>query len=126
MNNNTIIDSIEIRTQKPLELKRGPVDKPSDLYRLETWLTDTYTDDTGKTHTIVYAYEGMTVSVISSRELWMLLNPNDITNPDSWVRIGGVGVSDDNIIYDGGRAIESYTEEQKMDAGNAYGSGDPK
>lgn len=120
---NTIINSIEVRTQKPLEAKRGPVQKQSDLYNINTWLTDTYVDRNGKTQHIAYAYNGMVVSVISSRELWMLVDVNKITSVDGWVRIGGVG--DAGIIYDGGRAYEVYLSEQIMDAGDAFGSNNP-
>lgn len=122
---NTIINSIEVRTQKPLEAKRGPVNLQTELYNINTWLSDTYTDNNGKTQRVVYAYNGMIVPVISSRELWMLVDINKITSVDGWVRIGGVGVGGADFIYDGGRAAEAYLGEQIMDAGNANGSENP-
>lgn len=121
---NIIINSIDVRTQKPLENKRGPVRIVEDLYKLDTWLHDTYTDDDGNTKNIVYAYNGMVVPVIGTRELWMLVDVDNITSPGSgsWVRIGGIDGGGGNIIYDGGRAGEIYLDDQVMDAGNADAS----
>lgn len=119
---NVIINSIEVRAQKPLEAKRGPVNQVEELYDINTWAYDEYTDNDGSQKYMVYAYNGMVVPVISPRELWMLIDVNNITTPGSWVKIGGTGGGD--VIYDGGSARDVYLGEQIIDAGDANSASD--
>lgn len=107
--------SIDVRTQKPLEPKRGPVQTKADLINPETWSYDTDSDN----NKVFYVYAGMIVPVIKSRDIYMLIDPIKILDPDfsGWVSVGGMG--GDNLIFDGGSARDVYTTDQYMDAGNA-------
>ena len=106
--------SIDVKTQKPLEPKRGPVYTKNQLIDPETWSYDV--DSEG--NKTFYVYPGMMVPVINSRDVYMLIDPSKILESDysGWAACGGGG---GNIIYDGGSAREKYLVEQYMDAGNA-------
>lgn len=106
--------SIDVRTQRPLEPKRGPVQTKSDLIKASTW---SYDENNG-TKTF-YVYPGMIIPVISSQEIYMLIDPAKILEADfsGWAPISGGGGG--NVIYDGGTASSVYLTEQVMNAGNA-------
>lgn len=110
--------SIDVRTQRPLEPKRGPVAKKGDLVNAETWSSDTFIGEDGKQQYVFYVYPGMLIPVIGTQEIYMLIDPAQILNEDfsGWALVSGGG---GNFIYDGGSAREIYTTEQVMDAGNA-------
>lgn len=106
--------SIDVRTQKPLEPKRGPVQSVSDLINPESWSYDI--DSEG--NMVFYVYPGMLVSVIGTEEIYMLKYPHLILDKQflGWRLVsGGVGGAE----YDGGNAQSVYTNDQIMDAGNA-------
>lgn len=105
--------SIDVRTQKPLEPKRGPVQNKSQLISADTWSYD----KSGENYTF-YVYPGMIIPVISSQEIYMLIDPTKILEKDysGWAPISGGGGSS---IYDGGTATSVYLSEQVMNAGNA-------
>lgn len=107
--------SIDVRTQKPLEPKRGPVQTKADLIDPESWSYDI--DSEG--NMVFYVYPGMMVPVIKSRDIYMLIDPTKILNSDfsGWASVGGMG--GDNLIFDGGSARDIYTTDQYMNAGNA-------
>lgn len=106
--------TIDVQTQEPLEPKRGPVRTKNELIKADTWSYDV--DDQG--NKTFYVYAGMPVTVINSQELYMLIDPSKILEPDysGWAVISGGG---GNVIYDGGSARDIYTKEQIMNAGNA-------
>lgn len=114
MANITAPISLDVRTQKPLEYKRGPVMSKSDLINSETWSYDV--DNNG--NKIFYVYPGMIVPVITSREIYMLIDPSKIIEEDysGWSIISGSG---GDMIYDGGNALSRYIKEQVLDSGNA-------
>lgn len=105
---------IEVRTQQPYIKGRGPVKTKEDLIKAETWPHDV--DVNG--NKIFYVYEGMIVPVISSQDIYMLVDPYKILNPDysGWklVSVGTQGAE-----MDGGSANSYYTESQRIYGGNA-------
>ena len=107
--------SLDVRTQKPLEANRGPVRSKSDLINAETWTYDV--DNSG--NKIFYVYPGMIIPVINSRDIYMLIDPSKLLEPDysGWSIISGGG--GDNIIYDGGNSTSVYLSEQIINAGTA-------
>lgn len=114
MNNIGFPFIIDVKTQRPLIDKRGPVLTKNQLINPETWSYDI--DENG--NKIFYVYPGMLVPVINSRDVYMLIDPTKILDEDysGWAVISGSG---GNVIYDGGSARDIYTTEQYMDAGNA-------
>ena len=53
--------SIDVRTQRPLEPKRGPVASKGDLVKAETWSSDTFIGEDGKQQYVFYVYPGLLV-----------------------------------------------------------------
>jgi hypothetical protein len=103
------------QTTKPLEPKRGPVKTKKDLINPESWAYEIDAD--GKK--IFYVYPGMLVPVLSTKDIYMLIDPEKICEDDysGWVLTGGS--ANNNIIYDGGSARDNYTDDQVIDAGHA-------
>ena len=100
--------SIEVQTQHPLVAKRGPVATKNDLINRNSWSHD---------GDVFYVYNGMLVSVLSSNDLWMLVDSSKILEPDfsGWKLIGSVGAD-----IDGGHADEVYSPNQLIQCGDAY------
>ena len=107
--------NIEVRTQRPYIVGRGPVKTKEALIKTETWPHDI--DDDG--NKIFYVYEGMIIPVISSQDIYMLVDRDKILDPDysGWalVSLGG----SQGAEMDGGSANSFYTENQKIYGGNA-------
>lgn len=99
---------IEVRTQRPLESNRGPVQVKSDLINPDTWAHD---------GDIYYVYDGMIVPVLSTGDLWMLIDSSKLLDDryQGWKLIGGN--SGGNL--DGGRADDVYTPSQIISCGGA-------
>lgn len=99
---------IEVKTQKPLISKRGPVQTKADLINPNSWSHD------GDTF---YVHDGMLVPVLSSGDIWMLIDKTLILDDRyrGWKLMGSGGGS--NI--DGGRADEIYSPDQYLDCGGA-------
>lgn len=114
MNNISFPSSIEVKTQSPLEIKRGPVERKSDLINPETWSYDI--DDNG--NKVFYVYRGMIVPCIATQDIYMLIDVDKILDESylGWKLISGGG---GNFIYDGGDAQSTYIHEQLIDAGTA-------
>lgn len=106
--------NIEVRTQLPYIVGRGPVKTKEALIKAETWPHDI--DDEG--NKIFYVYEGMIIPVISSQDIYMLVDRDKILDPDysGWklVSVGTQGAE-----MDGGSANSYYTESQRIYGGNA-------
>ena len=100
--------NIEVKTQKPLVEKRGPVQTKADLINPNSWSHD---------GDVYYVHEGMLVPVLSSGDVWMLIDKSLILDSRyrGWKLMGSGGGS--NI--DGGRADEIYTPDQHVDCGGA-------
>lgn len=100
---------LEIQTQRPLEYKRGPVQNKADLIKSDSWSHD---------GDVYYVYEGMLVAVISSKDVYMLVDKSKILSPDysGWALVGS-GAS--GMELDGGNASSYYTEDQIINTGGA-------
>jgi hypothetical protein len=129
-----IYDGIEVRAQKPMDV-RSIVTYREDLYKLETWPHDSYVDENGDVHHIIYMKEGMQVTVTGDKtnpifEVYILTDLNKILEKDysGWkLHTGsgsptGPGAFIGNI--DGGRADERYTASQVIFCGNATSRGE--
>lgn len=116
-----IYDGITVQAQQLLD-KRTAVQTKDDLFNINTWPHD------GST---IYMAEGICVSVISTGELYMLMDLSQILNriPYNYdevekKNIGGgwklvVGSGSGSGSLDGGRADEIYTNDQLIDCGGA-------
>ena len=104
---------LEIQTQRPLEYKRGPVQTKIDLINPNSWAHE---GDEGDE--VYYVYEGMLVAVISSKDVYMLVDKSKILSPDysGWALVGS-GAS--GMELDGGNASSYYTEDQIINTGGA-------
>lgn len=108
-------NTIEVRTQRPYIVGRGPVKTKETLIDPETWPYDI--DDNG--NKVFYVYEGMIIPVISSHDIYMLVDPDKILNEDysGWALIA-IGNAQ-GAELDGGSANSFYTEDQKIYGGSA-------
>ena len=129
-----IYDGILVRAQKPIDV-RTIVKYREDLYKLESWPHDSYTDENGEQHHIIYMKEGMVVTVTGDKanpvfERYMLIDINKILNKDysGWKFIdqGGNGGGSMPITgnIDGGRAYERYSPNQIIYCGTATSRGE--
>lgn len=109
--------SIKVPTQQPYVKHRGPVQKKEDLINPETWSYDI--DKNG--NKVFYLYPGLLVSVLSSHDIYMLVDINKVTNPDysGWVLVGSPVSS---VILDGGSVTSYYAEDQKIRGGGVDAS----
>lgn len=115
-----IYEGITLQAQQLLD-KRTAVQTKDDLFKINTWPHD------GDT---IYMAEGMRVSIISTGELYMLMDLSQILNKipynydevekknvgGGWKLVTGSGGSGS---LDGGRADEIYTNDQIVDCGGA-------
>ena len=130
-----IYDGILVRAQKPIDV-RTIVKYREDLYKLESWPHDSYTDENGEQHHIIYMKEGMVVTVTGDEtypifELYVLTDLKKILNKDlsGWKFIGGTGAGNGGGMpstgnIDGGRASERYAPSQIINCGNAWTRGE--
>jgi hypothetical protein len=128
-----IYDGIEVRAQKPMDV-RSIVTYREDLYKLETWPHDSYVDENGDVHHIIYMKEGMQVTVTGDKtnpifEVYILTDLNKILEKDysGWkLYSGGSGGGQMALTgnIDGGRASERYTPSQVIYCGNAISRGE--
>ena len=124
-----IYDGIEVRAQKPIDVRSIVQDK-SDLCKLSTWPHDTYIDENGDEHHTIYMKEGMTVMVTGDKDnpvfnQYVLCDLEKILNKDysGWKLLGSGGSPEGMNIggnIDGGRASEYYTSSQIL---QVYGRG---
>ena len=103
---------IDLQTQAPLIEKRGPVQKKEDLYKADSWSYDI--DSSGRK--VFYVHEGMLVSVLSSREVYMLVDVKNIENDKGWELVMG---NINQVELDGGSAEEYYADDQVIVSGGA-------
>lgn len=111
--NIKITNGFEIQTEQPLEYKRGPVQNKIDLINPNSWAHE---GDEGDE--VYYVYEGMLVSVISSKDIYMLIDKSKILSPDysGWALVGS---GSSGMELDGGTAISYYTHDQIINTGGA-------
>ena len=110
-----VTHSINVKTQKPFIEGRGPLMYKRQLIDPESWTYD-INEETGEKN--FYVHAGMLVSIIESRDIYMLIDPAKILdqNYSGWALMTGGG---GNFIYDGGNASSVYINDQIMDAGSA-------
>ena len=130
--NTKIYDGIEVRAQKPLDV-RTIVTYREDLYKLASWPHDTYIDENGKEHHTIYMKEGMSVMVTGDKsnpifEEYVLVDLSKILEKDysGWRYKGttGGGSMGANGNLDGGRADDRYSPNQIINCGNAMSRGE--
>jgi hypothetical protein len=107
--NIKITNGFEIQTEQPLEYKRGPVQNKIDLINPNSWAHE---------GDVYYVYEGMLVPVISSKDIYMLVDKSKILSPDysGWALVGS---GSSGMELDGGTAISYYTQDQIINTGGA-------